>query len=542
MSKADADRQVVRTLVGLKLRLLRNGLRRSPSRAAVFVLGSMAALAVAVVLGGWLAGLHGRPGGSDAAVVLTAVVTVVWGFSPLVLFSTDESMDPHRLALLPLRPGPMLRGLALSALLGPGPLVSLVVLSGAAAAAVTNAASLAAALVAVPLVLVTLVALSRAVATGNARMLSSRRGRDLAVFGGLLAALGVQGSNFAFQELVVHSAGRGGPDLKALAPLASVLRWIPPAAGMAAIHSAGAGSYAPMVLQLASTAGVLVLLMYWWRSALHGLMVNGDSSTLDVGRVVRTARRTGGGRLGGLLPSGRSGVAMQRQLLYLRREPRVRVALAGCIAVSLVPVVVLSVQGHANDYIMMFTGYLICLQAPNLFGADGSAFWLIVSVTATARDARAELLGRVYALLCWGVPVTALAGAALAFFSNGWSALPGALGLTWGLFGCGIATGVVMSVLFPLTLPADGNPMRTAAPGQTGTVLVNGCGSLIATGLVFLPFGIAAAVLGAEGGPLWVLLPLGPGYSFVVCAVAVRLAGRRLLRRLPEVLEAVSRR
>ncbi|MET8540435.1 transporter, partial [Kitasatospora sp. NPDC004799] len=172
-------RTVVRALVALKLRLLRNGLRRSPGRTTVYVIGGVVGLAFAAGIAVAMAALNGRyPGSGDAGVMLAGVLTLGWAALPLFLFSSDESADPTRLTMLPLRPGPLLRGSLLAALVGPGPLISLVLVTGAVLAGAAGGASAAVAVPAVPLAVLCLVTLSRAVAAGNARMLSSRRGKD----------------------------------------------------------------------------------------------------------------------------------------------------------------------------------------------------------------------------------------------------------------------------------------------------------------------------------------------------------------------------
>ncbi|CAM5690994.1 Transporter OS=Streptomyces tendae OX=1932 GN=F3L20_29585 PE=4 SV=1 [Streptomyces tendae] len=54
---------------------------------------------------------------------------------------------------------------------------------------------------AVPLALLVCVALARAVAAANVRLLTSRKGRDLAVLSGLVVAIGAQVVNFGAQRL-----------------------------------------------------------------------------------------------------------------------------------------------------------------------------------------------------------------------------------------------------------------------------------------------------------------------------------------------------
>ncbi|MEU9074926.1 transporter [Kitasatospora sp. NPDC004745] len=526
---------VVRALVALKLRLLRNGLRRSPGRTAVYVIGGVVGLAFAAGIALALALLNGRFAGSgDAGVMLLGVLTLGWAALPLFLFSSDESADPTRLTMLPLRPGPLLRGSLLAALIGPGPVVSLVLVTGAALSGADGAASAAAAVVGVPLAVLCLVTLSRAVAAGNARMLSSRRGKDFAIFGGLLFALLAQAANVGSQSVF----GRPGQhlDLSPLAPIASVLRWIPPIGAADAARTAGEGRYGLALLQLASAGALLALLLRWWRASLQELMVTADSSTLEVARGVRG---TGGWRL---LPDGRVGAVMQRHLRYAWREPRAKAAVFTSIGMTVVICLLSVVQGWPSVYLLAMTGMFLGLQMLNLFGMDGSAFWMVAATLLTPADARDELRGRAYAVLSYAVPVTLVLGLLLASVTGDWAGLPSAVGLALALLGCGVALGATLSVLAPYTMPADGNPMRNAAPGQGGLLLVNQFGSMVGVAVLALPVGGYLAWALLSDGPTWPLLPLGPLYGALVAVLGVRFAARRLLERAPEILaKAVER-
>ena len=85
-----------------------------------------------------LAAQHGKPLAVDIGVVLFTVAFAGWLLLPMLMFGTDETLDPARLALLPLRPGAMTRGLLAAALTGIGPVVTFGALLGVVAAAATG--------------------------------------------------------------------------------------------------------------------------------------------------------------------------------------------------------------------------------------------------------------------------------------------------------------------------------------------------------------------------------------------------------------------
>ncbi|MER8183931.1 transporter [Kitasatospora sp. NPDC094015] len=527
-------RAVVRALVSLKLRLLGNGLRRSPGRRAVYLIGSLLGLLFTALVAAAVASLHGHAGAADAAALLAAALTIGWAAVPLFLFTGDESADPTRLTMLPLRPGPLLRGSVLAALIGPGPVLSLLLLAGGAVAAADGAGSVVVAVVGVPLAAVTLVVLSRAVAAGNAQLLSSRRGKDFAIFGGLLFAVLIQVGNLVFQS----AFGRPGAslDLSPLEPYAAVLRWIPPVAALDAVRSAGEGSYPVAVAQLALTAGLLALLLRWWHASLRQLMVTTDASTLVA------TRGAGSTRAWGLLPDGRPGAVMQRHLRYAWREPRAKAAIFTSVGMAVVFCLLSIVQGWSSVYVVALAGLMLGLQMVNLFGMDGSAFWMVAASLGTRAQARDELRGRAYAVLSYAVPLVLVLGVVLAAATGQWGSLAPALGLTLAGLGCGIGLGALLSVLAPYAMPADGNPMRGAAPGQTGVVLLNSFGSMVGVAVLTLPVGGLLLWLLDSGGPAWTVLPAGPVYGALVAVGGLRFAAGRLLDRLPEILAVVTER
>ncbi|MDX2649820.1 transporter, partial [Streptomyces sp. PA03-1a] len=225
------------TFVRLKLSVLRNGLRQSTGRRVGWIIGSLVSLLYALGLGVGLVALRGNDYAPSAAIGVAVVLGVGWAAMPLFVFGGDDTLDPTRLAMLPLRPRPLIRALLVSSLVGVGPLLTLLVVAGAAVSVVAGAASAVAAVIAVPLTVLLCVALSRAVAAANTRLLTSRKGRDLAVLSGLLVAVGAQLVSLGANAL---TSGHG---LERVGALTSVLRWLPPASALDAVRSAGEGGY-----------------------------------------------------------------------------------------------------------------------------------------------------------------------------------------------------------------------------------------------------------------------------------------------------------
>lgn len=522
--------------VRLKLSLLRNGLRQSSGRTAAYVVSVVFALLIAA---GQLLGLILLRGNEDAGtlvVVLTAVVALGWAMLPLFFPSGDETLDPSRLVMLPLRPRALIGALLAASLVGIGPLFTLCLVLGSAIAVAHGAAVVAVSVIAVPVALLVCVALSRAVAAANIRLLTSRKGRDLAVLSGLVIAVGIQFVNFGIQRL--NEAG----GLSALDPIADVVRWLPPASAIGAVDSASDGSYGPAVLQLLLSLAGLAALVYWWQRSLVKLMTAPDGSTIAASAGPAARKESTSSRLGRLLPEGRTGTVMQRSLRYVWRDPKTKAAWVTSLAIGLIVPLVNALQGNGSIYLACFAAGMLGIQMYNQFGQDTSAFWMVALTISSTRDAYLELRARAFALLVITLPYSALVTILTAALLGDWKALPEALGLSFALLGAMMATGAVASARFPYSIPQD-SAYKNVAPGQAGLAWISILGGMLGGALLCAPvigLTIALHVSGADDWT-WLLLPAGTAYGALLAWAGVRLAAPRTASRLPEILTAVSK-
>lgn len=569
---------VTPVFVRLKLSVIRNGLRQSRGRTVAWAIGVAFSLLYALGLGAGLIALRHHHYAPAAAVTMAVVLGLGWAVMPLFFFGGDDTLDPTRLAMLPLRPRPLLTALLTSSLIGVGPIFTLLVSAGAVTAVADSGAAIAVAVVAVALVLVTCVTVSRAVAAANTRLLTSRRGRDLALLSGLFVAVGAQLASLGLSSL----SSNGG--LRRASSAASVLRWIPPAPAVDAVRSTSRGAYGLAAVQLACAAAVVAVVLRWWYRSLFRLMVTPDASTIQAapgraegsgraghaGRARRSGRggrperaglaggpglagRAGGsGRPGarrsvttGLLPrwliAGRTGTVMERQFRYLWRDPRSRASWATGLAVGLLLPLATVVQ-HGTVYECLWAAGLLGMQMYNQFGMDGSAFWTVSATIATRRDAALELRGRALTLALIAVPYVTVVTTGAAVLLDRIPALPETLGLAFAFLGALIATGGFASVRFPYAVAQD-NPFGSAAPGQGGLVAVNVLGGTLSGAVLCLPVPALAVSLHRTDhqGLLWTVLPIGAVYGVAVVAGALRFTAPRLLDRLPEILAVVAK-
>ncbi|MEU3255024.1 transporter [Streptomyces sp. NPDC006997] len=523
------------TLVRLKLALLRNGLRQSAGRRAAYIASGVFALLVAV---GQLLGLvllRGEAHADSVVILLIALLALGWAVMPLFFPGGDETLDPTRLVMLPLRPRPLVRALLAASLVGIGPLFTLCLIVGSVVAVAHGAAGYVTAVVAVPLALLVCVALARAVAAANVRLLTSRRGRDLAVLSGLVIAVGAQFVNFGVQR--VGSAGLGQLD-----PFADVVRWVPPASAIDAVDSMGQGAYATGLLQLALSGAAVVLLILLWSEHLTRLMTSPDGSTLQAAGDGAARERAGVGGLARLLPGGRTGTAMERSLRYVWRDPKTKAAWVTSLAIGLIVPVFNALQGTGSIYFACFAAGMLGIQMYNQFGQDTSAFWMVAMTISSPRDAYAELRARALALLVVTLPYATLVTVLTTAMLGDWARLPEVLGLSFALLGAMLATGAWASARFPYSIPQDGH--KNVAPGQAGIAWLAVFGGMLAAALLCAPVIAAAIWLHTSAGGddwTWLLLPGGAAYGAAVALAGLRLAAPRTAARLPEILAAVSR-
>ncbi|MFF8437094.1 transporter [Streptomyces bacillaris] len=522
------------TFVRLKLTLLRNGLRQSSGRKAAFIASLVFALLVAAGQVLALVLLRGNANAGTVVVLLTAVVALGWAVLPLFFPSGDDTLDPTRLVMLPLRPEPLVRALLVSSLIGIGPLFTLCLVVGSVIALAHGAAGTVFAVLAVPLTMLLCVALSRAVTTANVRLLNSRKGRDLAVLSGLVIAVGIQFVNFGAQRL-----GEAG-GLSTLEPVADVARWLPGASAIAAVDAASRGSYGVAAAQLLVTVAALGALVWLWQRGLVKLMTAPDGST--VAAAAPTRKESGRTGLSGLLPEGRTATVVHRSLLYIARDPKTKAAWVTALAIGAIVPLINALQGTGSIYFACFAAGMLGMQMYNQFGQDTSAFWMVALTISSTRDAYVELRARALALLLITLPYTVVVCVATAALLGSWQALPGVLGISFALLGAMLAIGAVASALFPYSIPQEG-AFKNVAPGQGGLAWISILGGMLAAPVLAGPV-IALTVwlhLADHHSALWLVIPAGAVYGALLGWAGLRIAAPRTANRLPEILSAVSK-
>jgi len=234
---------MARLLIQLKLRLVLNALRSSTAARTSFILSTF--FAVVVAAGGFyvLSLFRGLSASVGPTTVIFSAFALGWLILPIFAFGLDGTLDPATLQLYPVRTRPLAVGLLAASAAGAWPAANLIALLGVTVGLASGPLGLLAAVIAVALQVLFCITLARLVTTSMARMLRSRRGKDLAAF--LVIPI------FALVELlgqvVPRAAAQGGITAAGFAGVDAWLRWLPPglAGGQPARPAGGDGRAGP---------------------------------------------------------------------------------------------------------------------------------------------------------------------------------------------------------------------------------------------------------------------------------------------------------
>ncbi|GII24925.1 ABC transporter permease [Planosporangium mesophilum] len=544
VAEATATGQRVKTVhfVRLKLRLMRNGLRGQPWRIALFISGVVVGVGAAV--GGFGLFTAAAVTGGRTGLVMTgfagAGLTLSWLLMPLLFFGVDETIDPARFALLPVRRGVLLRGMLAAAGVGIPSLATAVALLGSVVGtAVRHGPVAGVALVGAVLALLTCVVGSRALTSAFASMLRSRRVRDLAAILLAVLASSIAPLQFAVSSLISHG------DLDRAARIAGVLAWTPLGAPYVAAADAADGRWGTALVRLAIAAGSVGALLVWWFGTLESAMIGvaaGARSTNRSGPPVRAVVALFPALLRVLRPGRFSGL-VAREWRYWWRDPRRRanlfsVTIAGAVLPAVLRVGPAAEHGGTPlPLAVAFSALMAALVLANQFGLDGTAYALHLLVGVPGR---VELRARALGLVLLMVPIQVLVTVAVAVLTGAAAQLPAALGVVVAGVGLSAGASALASVLAPYPFPESTNPF--AVSGGTGGLrgLLALAGSLSAAAVLAPLLLFAVLTDGPVAGVVVLLAGLVWGGAGLV--IGTHVAGDILDRRGPEILAAVTPR
>ena len=519
---------MVATVLRLRYRILGNMLLRSPWQLVGFVLGAMGASGglFVVALGLVLIGASGLDAVRGVVTIGGALLVVGWSVAPLIAGGVDTTIEAEQLAPFPMTTRQVMRALTLVGLCGIPGIATTLGAASALAAWGRWPIALLAALVCLPLGVLTCVLASRTVASFSGR----GRGR----IGNAIALI-------AFAALVL-----AGPILTGLLGLlgeASAIAdriglvvagtsWTPVGAVWAVPGDLAAGAYAEGLVKLLIALATLAVLWLLWRRNV-------------VAASVAPRRRSAGGRAGrlgwiGLAPTGAAAASWARSLSYWLGDPRYS---RNLVIVAVLPVLFAFALGwHVQTPLFAFAvvvpALLLGLVPYTDVSYDGSAFATVLATSIRGRDDRA---GRLLGALSASAPLVVVVAVATVALSGRWDLLPAVLGCALGALLAGLGICAVTSAYIVTPVPASGDNVFKRVPGQSAWVGFALMGFTALAAVLTAPAIALAAVAVFVGGALWSWLALVVGLVVggALAMGGVVLGGRIFDRTGPLLLARV---
>lgn len=528
---------MVATLVRLKLRILRHTLRRETWRLVLLVLGVLWGLSMLPSVVGGMVWLSREPAGaaSDVLVVGGAILVLGWAAVPILIPGMDDSLEVGRFSTFGRPARTLAPGLLVAGTISlPSLFTLLVALAPGIVWADDGRVPLTFALVGGPLVLVTCLLAARIATSVSARLLSSRRAREVgAVLGVAVAVL------FVPAALALGSLGLEGA-LEKVPTLAAVLGWTPLGAPFAAPYQAAQGDLAGALGRLGVSVATVLAAGECWVRILQAALTRPPSRS---GQVRRRADQILPGRMVARHPGlVAAGAVARRGLRYWTADPRYLSALLGAVLAPVLIVVLVASVAQAPDAMALGLGMLVGgtlgWGRHNDVAYDGTAFWLHLAAHVPGW---ADRLGRAAATVVWALPVTVVLGVVGVWVSGRWELAPAALGAGVGVLLGGLAVSAVVSALLPYPVPAAGANPYAAQMGAVGATLLAQAASSAGTFLVCAP------VLALYAASVWwrpelaaVTAVVGVLGGLLVLAGAVWLGGRVYDARAPRLLARLA--
>lgn len=534
---------MARLFARLKLTVYRNQLTRSTSWAVLFSLSLVGGLILAPVglsLFSATASIEPRSTAVAFTGLAGSAIAVCWVLFPLLAFGVDNTVDPTRFALLPLRRGELATGMLTAALLGIAPLVTLVTLLGTPLGALLSGAGVAAAavgLLGAVLGLLVCVLLARATTSVLASALTSRRGRDLVVIAAPLVGVALYPVTLNLGPILSGASTASGQD--ALVQSGSLLGWTPLGWAYTAGPEVAAGRPTVGLVKLALAGAFALLLARVWVRAVERQMIN--PPTPSGGRVAAN----GSGLFSGpaaVLPHTRVGAVAARELKQWWRDPRRKAQLFTALGMGTALALFLGTPSGAGigagaAYAGASIAWFGATATANAYGYEATAYWQHLAVGGTDR---ADAAGRLLALALLTLVPGLLVAVTLATVLGGAGSLPGGIGLAAAVFGSLALVNSVAAIRAPYTMPDTTNPWAATSAGGMRQFMAAMAG-MVCTAVLVLPLAVLL-ILGDDWPPgRWVALLGGLTEGALLAALAVGITAAQTTRRGPELLAALTK-
>lgn len=518
-----------RRILALKVALLTALARSSVMHALGLGLGTVAAAMIGSAMGLGIALVARQADWLDPVLVVgaTALPLVAMLFGAMV--GSEGTIDPRRLAVLPLSNSALSGGVLAAALVGPAGVAGVLLAAGVVAGYVPAGPG-ALIVVAGVIGLLVLVTTSARLMTNVLGMLAGGRGRRFANLLTASAGLFLAGAAQSMSYLMTRSSVWWES-------AADWLAWTPTAQLARAITEAGTAPGSALIHLLAGLAVLPVLFILHGRTFRRFLV-----ATPGAGHRTKRSRRTRR-PYPRWVPATPAWTVAVRSVRLKLRMPRLLTGLVAALALGIggsLAVVLSAGENRSPTLVLLGTAaqFSVIFDNQNAFGTDGRA--LGADLLANGNLSHLVRGKRLAALFSGALPVLVVPPM-VAALTGGWSLVP--IGLLLGAGSAVLASGVSMfvSVNAPVAQPESSNPFASTDAGQgcmSGLFLGV---SLALLGLVTLPPALAVGYLGpGRPGLVIALVVTSLAVDVALGGLAERTATRMLTKRADRVLSAVT--
>jgi ABC-2 type transport system permease protein len=522
---------MARLLVELKLRMVGNALRSSTAARVSFLVSTTFAVLVAIGTFWLLAQLRFLSASVDLTTVIFSIFAIGWLIGPIFAFGLDGTLDPATMALYPLRARPLVVGLLAASAAGAWPVANMLGLLGVTVGLARGGLGVLFAFIAVALQVLFCIVLARFVITSMARMLRSRRGKDLAIF--LVIPV------FAIFEFLIQVIASGGLSPASFAGIDSWMRWLPPGLAVHAIQDASTGHLGDALVRLGLLVAVIVVLGVLWVRSLERALVTTDTTTGS--SHVRNAALP-------LARYGLTGAVAARFLRYQRRDPASLAYWAIAVVIMFVCSASTIVGPHQHPAVVVasavFGAAFAVAYRANPVGQTGPAFVLEAMALSGRRELRAYFSGQDIVFGAIAIPL--LTGISIGLGALVRDPMEGFAAAAVGLAGLGAA--LAMSNIFSVVLvyPMQkrvGNPLPQPTQGYAGYAFAAIFGTLASVAVAVIPVIILGNLTSSVSAAvrLPVLFGCAAAYGFGLAWLGVRAAATAAEGKLPELCQVAMR-
>lgn len=518
----------IRVLVRLRFVVMWNTLRRHPWQLVGAIIGALYGLGVlALVFFGLVALAIGASELARTVLILAGSGLVLgWTFAPILSTGMDRTLDPARLASMPMRPAVQLAGIGIASLLGIPGLVTLLLSAGTAIAWFRSPAAIIAAVVLAPVAAATCVLACQLTVTALSRAAGHRRFREIIGALVLLVLVLVGPLISVVSEGVASISDR-------LPVIADGLSWSPLGAVWAVPAEIAVGAWPAASAKLLIALGTPVVLFFAWARLYRA----------NLGALAAGSRAKGSAGLGwlGRFPASPRGAIAARAFIYWLRDPRY---LQSLIVVLVMPIVFGFMSASIGQPILLpastvLVAALLSLSTFADVSYDGTAFSVHLLRGVRGIDDR---LGRVWANALVAVPLIVLVAVVTTALVDRFDQLPTLAGLTAVITLGGFGVASVCSAIFVMPVPQAGENPFASKPGAGMLSIVGMAGSYGALTVIALPTIAFTIAAGVTGRPLWawVTLAVGVVSGIFACWGGVRWGAAIFDRKAPDLFARVA--